>query len=355
MRALAAGLPGALLTGFHAGAEIAPAANEKTGRVVAVGMGGSAIAADLARGIVESETPLALDVVRSPTLPRGVGPRSHVLLVSYSGNTWETLQAFAAAGRARAPRTVVSSGGVLTERARSEGVPVLAVPPGLPPRSAVGDLLGGILGLLDPWFPESNEARMERAAEQVRRRVALYARPRGPAAQIAEKVGARLPFVYAESAFLALARRWKTQFEENAKRLAVFDEVPELFHNAIVGWDATPRRTAAEHAVLLLEWSGEAPLVRKSFRYLEHLLRQKGASVVKVPLSEEDRLEALLDGISLGDHASLFLADRRKVDPLPVDAIVRLKSAIGSPPTPSRRGPVGGAAARPTRPRPAKR
>jgi glucose/mannose-6-phosphate isomerase len=222
-------------------------------------------------------------------------------------------------------------GGALAEPATEDGVAVLPIPPGLPPRSTVGQQLGGVLGLLDPWFPESNESRVARAAERVSEEIGAYSRPRGPAAQLAEKLGSRLPFVYAESAFFGLARRWKTQVEENAKRLAVFDEVPELFHNSIVGWDATSRVEAARCGVFLLEWSGEGPLTRKSFRYLEALLRRRGAVVLRVPLAAEDRLEALVSGISLGDYVSLFLADRRRVDPLPVEAIVRLKAALGPP------------------------
>jgi glucose/mannose-6-phosphate isomerase len=330
MRALAAGLPGALRDGFRAGREIAPPANPSAPVVVGVGMGGSGISTDLARGMVEAETPALLSIVRSPDVPRAVGPQSHVILVSYSGNTWETLRAYAVAGRVGAHRTVVTSGGALAERAAEDGVPILTVPPGLPPRAAVGHLLGGLLGLLDPWFPESNEARIARVADHVGALLVGYARPRGPAAVIAEKIGPRLPFVYAESAFLALARRWKTQIEENAKRLAVFDEVPELFHNAIVGWDATPRSEASRCAVVLLEWSEESPLVRKSLRYLERLVTGKGARVVRVPLAHEDRLEALVAGIALGDHVSLFLAERRKVDPLPVEAILRLKTNIAA-------------------------
>jgi glucose/mannose-6-phosphate isomerase len=256
---------------------------------------------------------------------------SEVFLASYSGNTWETLVAYEAAGRAGARRTVLTSGGALLERAERDGVPVLTVPPGLPPRSAVGHLLGGVLGLLDSTFPESLEGRVEGAAEHARARIREFARPRGPAALVAGRVGDRLPFVYAEQAFAALARRWKTQIEENAKRLAVFDEVPELFHNAIVGWDALPRGDSKKFLALLLEWSEESPAVRKSFRYLERLLRAKGVPVTRIPLSSEDRLAALVGGIALGDHVSLFLADRQKVDPYPVEAITRLKTAIGNP------------------------
>ena len=137
--------------------------------------------------------------------------------------------------------------------------------------------------------------------------------------------------MYAESGFLALARRWKTQIEENAKRVAAFDEVPELFHNSLVGWDATGRTEASRLAVVLLEWSGEDPAVRRSLRYLERLLKARAVRVFKAPLLSEDRLEALVGGISLGDFTSLYLAGRRHVDPYPVDAITRLKSALASP------------------------
>ena len=332
MRAAAASLPTTLESGFHQGREISAPADPSAPLVVTVGMGGSAIAADLARGLVETETPAALVVNRSSELPRAVGPRSHVILVSYSGNTWETLRAYDAAGRARARRTVIASGGLLVERATRDDVPLLLLPSDIPqPRSAVGHMLGAILGLLDPWFPESNENRIARVARQVREAISTYVRPRGSAALLAERIGNRLPFVYAESSFLGLARRWKTQFEENAKRLAVFDEVPELFHNAIVGWDATSRTVAARYAPILLEWSRESPPVRKSLAYLDRLLRARGAAPVKVALEPEDRLEALVRGIALGDHVSLFVADRRKVDPFPVEAIRRLKATIGNP------------------------
>jgi glucose/mannose-6-phosphate isomerase len=340
MRALAAALPDALVSGYRSGRELSRPLPRDDLRFLAVGMGGSGIAADLARGVVDAESRAALSVLRSPDLPRSIDSRTEVLLVSYSGNTWETLAAYDAAGRAGARRTVITSGGALLERAEKDGVPVLTVPPGLPPRSAVGHLLGGVLGLLDSTFPESLEGRVARSAEATRSRIHEYARARGPAAALARRVGDRLPFVYAESAFVPLARRWKTQIEENAKRLAVFDEVPELFHNALVGWDALSRREAGHSIALLLEWSGEAPPVRQSFRYLERLLKSKGVAAARAALPGDDRLEALVAGIALGDHLSLFLADREAVDPYPVEAIVRLKGAMGTPVS-SRRGRPG--------------
>jgi glucose/mannose-6-phosphate isomerase len=331
MRGLAANLPADLTDGFRAGLAIAPPATDRPPRVFLVGMGGSGISAELARGLLEAETPLALALVRSPGLPRSLDAKSRVVLVSYSGTTWETLRAYDAAGRAGAARIVVTSGGILAERAEDDGVPVLPLPAGVPPRSAVGRILGGLLGLLDPWFPESNEARVARVAERVAADIPSLASGRGPAARLARRIGARVPMVYAESGFVGLARRWKTQIEENAKRLAFFDEAPELLHNAIVGWDGTARAEASRLALLLLEWSEEPPGIRRGLEYLSRLVARRGAAVVRVPLAPADRLEALVRGIALGDHLSLALADARHVDPYPVDAITGLKEALGSP------------------------
>jgi glucose/mannose-6-phosphate isomerase len=342
MRAYASGLPAALADSFERGRELALPAESGPVDVFAAGMGGSGIAAELARGLLDTETRLTLTTLRGPAPPPSLSPRSRVFLVSYSGDTQETLRAYEAAGRAKSYRIVLTSGGALAEAATRDRVPLLPIPSGIPPRAAVGYLLGGILGVLDPWFPESNEARIRGIAERLPATIASYARVQGPADRIARELLGRFSFVYAESSFVGLARRWKTQIEENAKRLAAFDEVPELFHNAIVAWDAVSRSEAKQHAVVLFEWTGTTPSIRHSLRYLEQLLKDRGVRVVRVPLPAEDRLEALVQGLALGDQVSLFLSKHSHVDPLPYDAITRYKATLGPSgpaPRPSRKRP----------------
>ena len=116
--------------------------------------------------------------------------------------------------------------------------------------------------------------------------------------------------------------------EENAKRLAHFDLFPELFHNAIVGWDAIRPTEARRWAVLFLEWAGQSASIAPGMAYLEKMLRKRGVVVARVRIPAEDRIESLLTGVSMGDHFSLGLAAAARVDPLPVDAITRLKKAV---------------------------
>ena len=330
LEAFAVETPGALRAGFRAGLELALPRDDDTLRLYAVGMGASAIPADLARSVATAETTVDMAVVRNAQLPRAVDASAHVLLLSYSGDTWETLHAYDAAARAGARRTVVTSGGRLADRAEEDGVPVLRIPLGLPPRSAFGYLLGGTLGLLDSQFPESNGRRVDAAALHVEHALPALVGPNGAARRLARSIGGRFPFVYASTEFLPVARRWTQQFEENAKRLAACDELPEAMHNALVGWNATSRQEAGRLAVVILEWSREEPIVDRTMRYFERLLRRRGVAALRTTLEPEDRLEALLLGIVLGDLTSLSLAELRHADPLPVDAITKLKSFLSA-------------------------
>ncbi|HYK92572.1 MAG TPA: SIS domain-containing protein [Thermoplasmata archaeon] len=328
MRALATQLPNQLRDGFTSAGELDSPLPRSTRLVYFAGMGGSAIAADLLRSLTDPEADVSLSVGRGPGLPRAVGRDAVVVLASYSGGTWETLATYDEAKRRGTPRYVLTSGGELARRAEEDRVPHLQLPPGLPPRAAVGYMLGGLLGLLDPFFPESNDERVHRAADRVEALQGSYASPKGPPAKLAATVGTRTPQVYADQSAGGLARRWKTQVEENAKRLAHFDQFPELFHNAIVGWDAVGIEDARRWAAVFVEWRHQATSLGPGIAYLESLLRRRRVPVHRVRFDAEDRLEALLSGVSFGDHFSLALAEAAHVDPYPIHAITRLKRAV---------------------------
>lgn len=320
--------PAQLRSGFAAGRALEFRWPRGVDRSVIVGMGGSAIGADLLRSLTDSETDLLLRPVRESSLPRWVGPSTLAVAVSYSGETWETLSAFDEAGRRGAPRLAVSSGGRLEQRAREEGVPHLLVPAGLAPRAALGHLLGGLLGLFDPAFPASNRDRLDRACKVLVANTDALASPSGPPAHLAARIGERLPWICSSRDLAPVARRWATQIEENAKRLAHWDVLPESMHNAVVGWDALARRDASRYVVLRLEGAGDEPAVQDRFDYLATLLTRKSVPVHAVRFEAMDRLERMLCGVQWGDYLSLALAQREGVDPLPVDAIQRMKRKL---------------------------
>jgi glucose/mannose-6-phosphate isomerase len=323
--------PAQLRSGFAAGRALEFRWPRGVDRSVVSGMGGSAIGADLLCSLTDAETDLLVRPVREATLPRWVGPSTLALAVSYSGETDETLAAFDEAGRRGAPRLAVSSGGRLQERARMEGVPHLLVPPGLAPRAALGHLLGGLLGLFDPAFPASNRDRLDRASKALVAGAEELSQADGPTARLAARFGTRLPWICCSRDLAPVARRWTTQIEENAKRLAHWDVLPESMHNAIVGWDALRRSEAGRYFLIRLEGAGDDRGLRDQFEYLTSVLARKKVPAATVRFDATDRLERMLSAVQWGDYLSLAIARRSGVDPLPIEAILRMKHRLGGP------------------------
>jgi glucose/mannose-6-phosphate isomerase len=147
------------------------------------------------------------------------------------------------------------------------------------------------------------------------------------AAALAERLEGSIPVVYGADLTVPVARRWKTQINENAKLPAFCAELPEADHNEIAGWDgaaATGRMSA-----ILLEDRDQHPRVRRRFELTAKLIEPQAASVSIVETAGDSRTERLLWSVMLGDLVSLQLAARRGVDPTPVVTMDRLKEELG--------------------------
>ncbi len=307
-------------------ARIAPAESE---RLLVCGMGGSAIGGDLAAAALGDRLRRPLVTVRDYELPSWAGESSTVLCSSYSGGTEETLACFEAAGETGARRIVASTGGELVELARAADVPVIGLPGLLPaPRVGVAYMLVcaaevAVLAGVAPRIADEIEAAasfLEAAAGDLRER----------AAEVAAALAGTLPVVYGAGLTTPVARRWKTQINENAKLPSYFGELPEADHNDICGWDGVPA-TGARVAAVMIEEPGQNPRVRRRFELTAAAIEASGSAAIRIEAAGASRCERLLWALMLGDLVSLEMAQARGVDPLPIEAIENLKSALGRP------------------------
>jgi glucose/mannose-6-phosphate isomerase len=299
---------------------------ESAGMLVC-GMGGSAVGGDLAAAAFGDRLARPLLTVRGYELPSWATAEWTVLCSSYSGETEETLSCFAAAEALGARRVVASTGGALVDAARTAGDPVVGLPGLLPaPRTAVAYMLVCALEVaaasgVGPRLAEEIEAAaafLEAGRDDLRHR----------AAEVAGTIGDRLPVFYGAGPTAAVARRWKTQVNENAKLPAFCSELPEANHNEICIWEApdSPRLGA-----VLLEDRDQHPRERLRFELTAAEIERDGSTAVRIETAGESRVARLLWNVMLGDLVSLEIAAKRQVDPLPIEAIDRLKAALGRP------------------------
>jgi len=288
------------------------------------GMGGSAIGGDLAAAALGDLLTGPLLTVRSYALPSWATPEWTVLCSSYSGDTEETLACFSAAEALGARRIVASTGGSLVEDARTAGVPVIGLPGLLPaPRTAVSYMLvcatevAALAGVAPRIHTEIDAAAafLEAEAGHLQER----------AREIAFRLGDAVPVVTGADLTVPVARRWKTQINENADAQAFFSELPEADHNEICGWNGDG------FAAVMLEDSDQHPRERRRFELTAESITASGAEAIRLETDGETRVARLLWATTLGDLVSLELASARGVEPLPVPAIDQLKTALGRP------------------------
>ncbi len=301
--------------------------------VVALGMGGSAIGAELAAAYVEDRLPVPMRVVRGYVVPEYVGPNTLVVASSYSGNTEETLSAFEDALGRGARIVCVTTGGMLAEKAGERGLDVVRIPPGLPPRAALGYSLVPQLHLLHRLGLAPDPSReIEEAAGMAAELATLYAVERGTGENTAKELATwfheRVPIIYGAVPWTSVvASRWCGQVSENSKVIGHRNELPEMNHNEIVGWSAD-MPVGGVSRVLFLRDSGEHPRVARRFEVTRQIINDTGADTREAWSMGESRLARLISLVVLGDFMSYYLAMLTGVDPTPVRPIDRLKAAL---------------------------
>jgi glucose/mannose-6-phosphate isomerase len=291
------------------------------------GMGGSAIGGDLAAAALGDRLSKPFLTVRGYELPSWAPAGSAVLCSSYSGNTEETLACYAAAEALGAHRLVATTGGELAELARRDDVPVVGLPGLLPqPRTAVGYLFCvaaelAVLALAAPRIATEIDAA---ASHLLERRDAIAAR----ASEMADEIGDAVPIVYGSDLTAAVAYRWKTQVNENAKAPAFFAALPEADHGEIEGW-VHALEHGGPYALILLKDSDQHPRERRRIEVTGEVIEPTARAVLSAEAEGETRTARLMELVMLGDLLSIDLAERRGVDPGPIDAIGALKAKMG--------------------------
>ena len=306
-------------------AAIAPV--DARGGLVVCGMGGSAIGADLARGAIGDRARRPLVTSRAYEPPSWVCEDTLVLCSSYSGETEETLAAYAAAGDRGAPRAVMTTGGALAEAARADGVPVIGVPSGMQPRAAVAYMMVGALEVAAlAGVTDSLRSELEAAAGLLRELSAEWGPdgdPDGEAKSLARALQGQVPVVYGAELTAPVSVRWRSQLNENAETPAFDGVLPEMDHNEICGW-GQPTFTA-----VFLEDGEQHARVSRRIELTADVVAAAGSPVERVRSRGQTRAERVLSLVLLGDLVSLYVAVLNGVDPSPVARIEDFKQRLG--------------------------
>ena len=297
-----------------------------------VGMGGSGVAGDVLKLVLNETTQINVEVRKAYGIPEVVvDRRPKCLFISYSGNTEETVEAVNDAIKHKLNWSVISSGGTLLDLAIEHERPFVKVPPGLQPRAAFGLMTKAVMHFVSSDLDGNYLEMCNQAGEYLNEVLGNQSNNEllSQALQISKEISSKTSVIYGGTPLTYLvAQRWKTQINENAKSKAFVGYMPEVHHNEILSWEANKQDSKNNFHLLLLRSSKESSQISKRFELTKEIIGDKVSISEIENISSENIISNLFHLTLIGDLVSVYMADNLDIDPYDITAIENLKKLL---------------------------
>ncbi len=269
-------------------------------KIVVGGMGGSAISGDILRDYLEDEIEIPIFVVRKYKLPKFVDKNTLVFMISYSGNTEESLSMLEHARKKKCQIILVTSGGKFS---RKRGLPIINIPKGHVPRVALPYLFFPILKVLQDNKIIKNKEKDVREISKLLKSFDL-----DMARNLSKKFFRRTPVFYGPENYRGVLYRWQTQFNENSKKFAHYNCFTEMNHNEIV----SDFKDNKDVFALIINDEKINKRIKRQMALGKKIL-SKEIEVNEIKIKGRSFLSRIFYAIYLGDCLSFYLSIFRAV------------------------------------------
>lgn len=307
---------------------------QKSDKIVVSGLGGSAIGGDILKTLLKQSLEIPILVNRSYTLPATVNKKTLIFIISYSGNTEETLTTYKEAMARKSRLISICGGGKLKELSEKDRVPCLLVPTGMPPRTTIGYLFIPLLKILErlKWanIDSQDYDELIKVLNDIRDRYGpKVPLSENPAKALSQKLLGKIPLIYGvEGKTDVVAHRLKTQFNENSKIIAFWDAFPELSHNEIVAWGKEGKVDFQQFYSLFIRDVEEGERIKKRIEITQSIITERKVGWEEIWTEGKDHLARVFSAIYKADWLSFYLAILQGIDPTPVKMIDLLKKEL---------------------------
>ena len=292
--------------------------------IVFAGMGGSGAIGDLFSAIL-SKTNIHVSLVKGYVLPKTVDSNTLVVTVSISGNTIETLTVLKSAKKIGCKVIAFSSGGKMESLCKKNNIDFQKINLTHSPRASFINYVYSILRTLQTIMPIKKQDTLQSISDladlskQIR---SSNLTGSNPSLSIAKWITG-IPLIYYPWGLQAIAVRFKSSLQENAKSHAIIEDVIEASHNGIVSWE----RSSSVKPILL---QGKDDYIKTKERWviLKEYFDKNNIDYLEIKSPKGSILTKLVCLIYLLDYASVYYAILNKIDPSPVKSIDFIKKRL---------------------------
>ena len=301
--------------------------------IIIAGMGGSAIGGDVVSILESSNIKIPFLICRDYNLPNWVNRNSLVICSSYSGNTEETLSVFDESIEIGAAVCGITTGGILLKKLKEFEKDYIQIPSGLQPRAAIAFSFIPIIKLLEKFGilkSELNKWGKETIKSlKVSRDIYSIENENNPVYSLAKNIYNKIPIIYSDKSTMGVnGTRLKGQICENSKMLAYCNDLPELNHNEIVGWENN-KIILNNLCVLWLKDLNDNERTKHRQEISNSIIGEMNIDQYSIQMEGKYFQERFLKMVHYGDWLSFWCAILHGINPSPVDKINRLKEELG--------------------------
>ena len=289
-----------------------------------MGMGGSAAGGEIIASWLFARPDFEVATFKG-RLPMGSMRDALAIACSASGQTRETIEMMEVAVRRGATTISVSSGGKLMEVSERLGVPHVTMPKVVAPRYMLPFIIFSCLSVVNEGLglgceDEAKDAFKEMEAEG---RAAGINTPvsKNPSKQLALSILEKTPVIYGSGSTEGAGIRFKNLLNENAKVHAVFDGLPNAFHNEIEAWEDP----SVEFAPVLLRHQAETERDKVGADSMVRILSELKMNPIEVRGRGKSNLAQLVTMVYRLDMTSYYVAIGLGRDPFPTRLMDRIK------------------------------
>lgn len=292
-------------------------------KIAFVGMGGSGVAGRIMKTFLDRRPDITACVVDSPFVPGHIDTQTLAIVMSYSGQTWETLDILDDLTKKFIPTIVLSHGGQAAQTAALKGLPLAMLPESMTPRSALGNFLG-FLGVLFDHLGvlPGGRAMVTGWSNEADKYIQSFVEPSFFKDFLEIANGYDFFHIWGISGDSdTAAYRATTQFNENAKVQAVCSHFPELAHNLLVGFE----QFKINPLVLFFSTDFLPAHMSIALQTIQSILAEKRVVLYKSPIFGDTFESQVFNMILWADFASYHLGHARGVNIERVAIIEELK------------------------------
>tara|TARA_B100000963_G_scaffold226711_1_gene197787 strand:- start:1967 stop:2962 length:996 start_codon:yes stop_codon:yes gene_type:complete len=297
-----------------------------------VGMGGSGVAGDVLKLVLNETTQINVEVRKTYGIPEVIANRRpKCLFISYSGNTEETVEAVKDAINNNLDWSVISSGGQLLDLATKHKRQFVKVPAGLQPRAAFGLMTKAVMHYVSSDIDGKYLKMCTQAGEYLNNALENDSKNNllSQALKISKEISSKTSVIYGGTPLTYLvAQRWKTQINENAKSKAFVGYMPEVHHNEILSWEANKEDSKNNYQLLFLRSAEENSQISKRFELTKEIISDKVSISEIKNISSENIISNLFHLALIGDLVSVYMAENLEINPYDITAIEDLKKIL---------------------------